>query len=274
MKNIFILSVLAIIFCSCSTYQDALKSDDIKFKYELADSLYQGGSYKKALKLYEQIVPLYRGRPQAERVMYAYSDIYYQLGDYYLAGYQFERFVKSYPQSTKREEGAFKSAESYYQLSPSYYLDQADTKKAMEKLLEFINAYPESTRQGEANAMVKELQTKLERKDFEIGKGFNTIGASRGTFPNAIKSFDNFISAYPGSVYREDAMFWKFDSAYQFAIGSRRDLMPDRLAEAKNAYKTLEKYYPSGKYIKEVTKMIEDINERLQLEEKEEETIN
>ncbi|WP_299216382.1 outer membrane protein assembly factor BamD [uncultured Dokdonia sp.] len=267
MKNICVLFVFAIVFCSCSTYQDALKSDDIKLKYTLADSLYQGGSYKKALKLYEQIVPLYRGRPQAERVMYAYSDIYYQLGDYYLAGYQFERFVKSYPQSTKREEAAFKSAESYYQLSPSYYLDQADTYKAMEKLQEYINVYPDSERQEQANAMVKELQTKLEKKDFEIAKGYNTIGASRNTFPNAIKAFDNFISAYPGSVYREDAMFWRFDSAYQFAVGSRLDLMTERLIEAKEAYEVLEKYYPSGKYTEEVTEMIEDINERLQVEE-------
>ncbi|MFC4632445.1 outer membrane protein assembly factor BamD [Dokdonia ponticola] len=273
MKNILILFVFATVFCSCSTYQDALKSDDIKLKYEIADSLYQSGSYKKALKLYEQIVPLYRGRPQAERVMYAYSDIYYQLEDYYLAGYQFERFVKSYPQSTKREEAAFKSAESYYQLSPEYYLDQVDTYKAMDKLQEFINVYPESERQDEANLMVKELQTKLERKEFEIAKGYNTIGASRGTFPNAIKSFDNFISEYPGSVYREDAMFWKFDSAYQLAIGSRLDLMPARLEEAKEAYRILEKYYPSGKYTKEVTKMLEDINERLQVPV-EEETIN
>jgi len=267
MKNFLILLVFVIVFGSCSTYQDALKSDDIKLKYTLADSLYQNGSYKKALKLYEQIVPVYRGRPQAERVMYSYSDIYYQLKDYYLAGYQFERFVKSYPQSTKKEEAAFKSVESYYKLSPSYYLDQGDTNKAMEKLQSFINTYPESERQDTVNKMIKELQTKLEKKEFEIAKGYNTIGASRGTFPNAIKSFDNFISSYPGSIYKEDAMFWKFDSAYQYALGSRQDLMADRLTKAREAYEILEKYYPSGKYAKEVTKMIENINKRLQIEE-------
>ncbi|MEP0265625.1 outer membrane protein assembly factor BamD [Dokdonia sp.] len=263
MKNILILLVFATVLSSCSTYQDVLKSDDIKLKYAFADSLYKNGSYKKSLKLFEQIVPLYRGRPQAERVMYTYSDIYYQLEDYYLAGYQFERFVKSYPQSTKREEAAFKSAESYYNLSPRYYHDQADTDKAMEKLQEFVNAYPESERQDTVNSMVKELQTKLEKKEFEIAKGYNKIGASRGTFPNAIKAFDNFISAYPGSIYREDAMYWRFNSAYQFALGSRQDLMNERLNEAKEAYKTLEKYYPAGKYTEDVTEMIAKVNELL-----------
>lgn len=264
MKNFIVLLVFVTLFSSCSSYQDALKSDDIQLKFTMADSLYQAGKYKKSLKLFEQIVPLYRGRPQAERVMYMYSDVYYQLEDYYLAGYQFERFVKSYPQSTKREDAAYKSAESYYNLSPSYYLDQVDTNKAMGKLQEFINGYPESERLDEANAMVKELQTKLEKKSFEIAKGYNTVGASRGTFPNAMKSFDNFISEYPGSVFREDAYFWKFDSAYQYAIGSRSDLMDERLEAAKKTYEDLIKYYPQGKYSEEATEMIEDINSRLQ----------
>jgi len=43
--------------------------------------------------------------------------------------------------------------------------------------------------------------------------------------------------------------------------------MADRLIKAREAYEILEKYYPSGKYAKEVTKMIENINKRLQIEE-------
>lgn len=249
---------------SCSTYQDVLKSDDIKLKYATADSLYKEGKYKKSLRLWEQIVPLYRGRPEAERVMYLYSDTYYQLGDYYLAGYQFERFVNAYPQSEKRTEAAFKSAESYYNLSPSFNLDQGDTYKAMDKLQVFINTYPDSENLELANSMVQELRNKLEKKSFEIAKGYNKIGESRGTFPNAIKSFDNFLTEYPGSIYREDAYFWRFDSAYQLAIGSVERLMQERLEAARDAHAALVKYYPEGKYNEEATTMIEDINERLQ----------
>lgn len=268
MKNFAIIIFTLVLLSSCSPYQDVLKSDDIKLKYSTADSLYKQGKYKKSLRLWEQIVPLYRGRPQAERVMFLYSDTFYQLQDYYLAGYQFERFVNAYPQSEKRTEAAFKSAESYYNLSPRFNLDQADTFKAMDKLQVFINSYPDSENLERANDMVKELRTKLERKSFEIAKGYNKIGESRGTFPNAIKAFDNFISEYPGSIYREDAFFWRLDSAYQLAIGSIDVLMQGRLEEARDAYNLLIKYYPEGKYNKEATSMIEDIKERL------EETIN
>lgn len=263
MNKIFFLLAAVIVFSACSPYQTVLKEDDIQAKYTFADSLYKQGKYKKAIKLWEQIVPLYRGRPQAERVSYLYADTYYQIGDYYLSGYQFERFVKAFPESTKREEAAFKSAESYYTLSPTFNLDQAETKKAMEKLQGYINAYPDSENVDKANMMVKELQTKLERKAFEIAKGFNKIGASRGTFPNAIAAFDTFLLEYPGSVYREDALFWKFDSAYQLASGSIARLQQERYESAKAAYQTLIKYFPEGKYNEQATKMIEDINNEL-----------
>ena len=170
MKYITLILITLVVLSSCSTYQDALKSDDIALKYRLADSLYKEGSFKKSLKLWEQIVPTYRGRPQAERVMFLYSDTYYQLGNYFLAGYQFERFVGAYPQSQKREEAAFKSAKSYYELSPRHDLDQADTEKAIDKLNNFVNSFPESDQFDEVNGMIKELNTKIEKKQFEIAK--------------------------------------------------------------------------------------------------------
>lgn len=264
MKNIFFLLVAVILLSSCSAYQEVLKNDDIKAKYDFADSLYSQGKYKKALRLWEQIVPLYRGRPQAERVSYLYANTFYELGDYYQGGYQFERFVKAFPQSTKREEAAFKSAESYYNRSPRFNLDQGDTYIAMEKLQNFINEYPDSEQLDEANEKVQELNTKIERKAYEIAKGYNKIGASRGTFPNAIKAFDNFLRDYPGSIYREDALYWKFNSAYQLALGSVRRRQVERLEAAKTAYNALEKYFPLGKYTEEAAEEIVAIDEALQ----------
>lgn len=263
MKNIFFLLVAVVLLSSCSAYQDVLKNDDIKAKYTFADSLYSQGKYKKALKLWEQIVPLYRGRPQAERVSYLYANTFYELGDYYQGGYQFERFVKSFPQSEKREEAAYKSAESYYNRSPRFNLDQGDTYIAMGKLQDFINQYPDSERLDDANAKVQELNQKIERKAYEIAKGYNKIGESRGTFPNAIKAFDNFLLDFPGSKYREDALYWKFNSAYQLALGSVRRRKAERLEDAKEAYNALEKYFPEGKYSEQAAEEVAAINEAL-----------
>ncbi|WP_459211640.1 outer membrane protein assembly factor BamD [Aquimarina rhabdastrellae] len=263
MRRFFYLLLTVVVFSSCSQYQEILKSDDIGEKYKLAEELYKEGKYKKALRLFEQIVPSYRGKPQAERVMYYYADTYYNLEDYQLSGYQFERFVKSYPKSDKVEEAGYKGAKSYYYLSPRYSLDQGDTQTAIDKLQIYINLYPESEKLEEANKLVTELRQKLERKTYEIAKQYHHIG--RSNYKVAIKAFDNFILDFPGSIYKEKALYYKLESQYLLAIGSYDDLVKERLEVAKKFYGNYIKYYKEkGELLEKANEIAEDIDKRLE----------
>lgn len=269
----YIRTSLLLLFCttifltSCSEYQKLLKSDDAGKKYAAADSLYKVGKYKKALKLMEQIVPAYRGKPQAQRLMYIYANTFYELGDHFLAGYQFERFALSYPQSDSIEIATFKSAKSYYELSPRYSLDQEETVKGLEKLQDFINKFPNSDKRQEANTLVAELRDKLEVKDLEIAKQMLKTAETFGSYKPAIESFDNFITDHPGSKYRKEAFFGRFNAAYQFAINSIPSLVDERLVDAKQYYNSFMKYYSESDLKDEADEIISDINKRLQEKE-------
>lgn len=207
----------------------------------------------------EQIVPSYRGKPQGEKLMFIYSNTYYNLEDYYLAGYQFERFVQSYPQSDSAEVASYKAAKSFYQLSPVYSLDQKDTYKALEKLQEFINGYPNSDKRIEANALVAELQEKLEKKQYEVAKQYLRVE----DYKAAIGSFDNFITDNPGSHFRKDAFFGRFVSAYKLAINSIPSLVQERLLTAKGYYNNFMKYYKDTELAPEATEIYQDIERRI-----------
>lgn len=257
-KAFFILSTL-ILLASCSEYQKALKSEDIGNKFTIGDSLYNQGKYAKANRLFEQIVPSYRGKPQAEKLMFLNADCYYNMNDYYLANYHFERFVSSYPQSEKVEQAAFLAAKSLYKLSPVYTKDQSETGDAIEKLQVFINTYPKSEYLSEANKMVQELDFKLEKKAYETAKQYNQIS----DYQASIKSFDNFILDFPGSKLREDALFYRFDSAYNLAVKSVEWKKKQRLETAKSYYTTFKKKYASSKYIEEADSMIAILEEEL-----------
>ena len=260
MKGPFLLLLCAVLLLSsCSEYQKALRSDDVGRKYTAADSLYKIGKYRKALKLFEQIVPSYRGKPQAERIMFMYANTFYNLEDYVLAGYQFERFETSYPKSDSVEIAAYRSAKSYYQLSPRYSLDQKDTYKGLEKLQDYINKYPNTEYRDEANALVKELREKLEKKDFEIANQLLRIS----DYKPAIAAFENFISDHPGSIYRADAFFKRFEAAYELAINSIPTLVQQRLVKAKEYYQSFQKYYKDTELDMQAQKIIEDIDARL-----------
>lgn len=251
--------ITAVFFNSCSEYQVVLKSDDAARKYVVADSLYQQGKFKKALKLMEQIVPVYRGKPQAEKLMYMYANTFYKLEDFYLAGYQFERFETSYPKSDSLEIAAYKSAKSYYELSPRYSLDQKDTYKALERLQNYIDKYPNSSYRTEANSLVAELREKLEKKDFEIAQQLLNIE----DYKSAIVAFDNFITDHPGAKLRKEAFYGRFEAAYKLAINSLPSLVKERLLAAKGYYNNFTKYYEGSDLTPKAMDIMADIEERM-----------
>ena len=260
MKKIISLIVLVVFISSCSEYQKALKSEDIAVKYSESVKLYEKGKYVKAIRLFEQIAPSYKGKTQAEKLFYMYSQAYYKTEQYYLAGFQFESFASSYPKSEKQEEALFLGAKCFTKLSPVYSLDQTDTDKAVDKLQNFIDTFPNSIYLSEANAMVKELRNKIEKKAFENAKQYNTIS----DFKAAQIALDNFISDFPGTIYKEEALYYNLDSAYKLAINSIPSKMEERLKNAKSAYNNLTKYKADSEYKAKADEMLAIINKDLQ----------
>lgn len=256
MKKLIYILLAVLVFSSCSEFQKALKSEDVATKFKMGTELFDAGKYGKANRLFVQIVPQYRGKPQAQKLMYMYSMTFYHMKDYYTANYQFERFVDAYPTSEKLEEAAFLGAKSYYHLSPIYTKDQKDTREAIEKMQEFINRFSESSYLSEANTLVQELDYKLENKAYSIAKQYNHIE----DFQSSIKAFDNFILEYPGTPFREKAMFYRLDSAYKLAINSIITKKEERVIDAIRYYNSFQKSYKESEYSDQATKMFEELN--------------
>ena len=259
MKRFFILMLSASLLVSCSEYQKALKSEDSGLKYAQAEKKYNDGKYSKAIRLFEQMAPNYKGKPQAEKMFYMFAQSYYKTEQYYLAGYQFETFAASYPRSEKAEEASYLSAKSYANMSPRYSLDQVDTDKAIDKLQAFIDKYPDSEFLKEANETMKTLREKLEKKAYEIAYGYNKIS----DYKSAIVAFDNFVADYPGTPFREKALYYRFDSTYRLAVNSVPSKMEERLNQAKGAYNNLIKSYPESEYKKNADEMLAKIENDL-----------
>ncbi|MDI9257000.1 outer membrane protein assembly factor BamD [Flavobacterium sedimenticola] len=259
MKKFLALLIVIITFSSCSDYQKALKSEDIAVKFAMATKMYEAKKYNKAIRLFEQIAPAYKGKPQAERLFYMYAQSLYKTEQYYLAGYQFESFASGYPKSEKMEEASFLGAKCFTHLSPVYSLDQTDTYKAIDKLQSFIDMYPNSASLPEANVLVKGLREKLEKKAFENAKIYNNIS----DYKAAMVAFDNFLVNYPGTPYKEKALFYKFDSAYQLAINSVPAKMEERLNNAKSAYNSLIKFKADTEFKAKADEMLARIENDL-----------
>jgi len=268
MKHLVYIITIAIGLSSCSEYQKVFRKDDIAPKFALGEKLYNEGKIKKAQNLFAQIVPNYRGKPGAEKLMYMYGNTFYLQEDWGTASYQLERFTKAYPRSEKLEEMAFKSAKSYYYLSPKSSLDQEDTNKAILKLQNFMNTYPKSEYLKEASDLALEMNDKLEEKAFNVAKGYHHRISSgtqfRDDYEAAITVLDNFLNDHPGTKYKEQALYYKYDSAYLLAKNSTERKKKKRLETAVTYYNKWKKAAGESEFTEEADATLEKINEQLE----------
>ena len=259
LKNLAFVLVTVFLMTSCGEYQTVLNKGLNADRYKLAVEMYEKKEYKKAIALFEKIMGPYANKPQMERIQFMISDSYYQTENYSMASYYFTRFITNYPESTKVQEAAYLSAKSYYLSSPRYSRDQEDTYKALSAYQNFIDAYPNSELIEEANKDFNELTRKLEFKDFEVARQYYHTE----NYNAAIQAFENFNEDHLGSIYKEDALYYSFKSAYYLGMKSILGKKVERLNNAILSFKKFEKTFPESDKLKELSEMEARLQEEL-----------
>ncbi len=260
-KNLALLILFSLLIFSCGEYQRVLNKGKPEERYKLAIKMYENKKYNKALLLFEKIIPVYRNKPQMERISFMIAQSNYNEKNFKLSGYYFERFANNYPKSSKNEEALFLSANSYKLASPVYSLDPTDTNKALESFQNFINTYPDSEKIDEANKHYKELRHKLQKKYFEIAKTYyRTADYDLRNYKASIQAFNNLLEDYLGSEFKEEALYYILKASHDFAAKSTERKKLDRIKNAVEAYEKLKRNFPESKYLKDSDKMLAKLN--------------
>ncbi|KRP26008.1 MAG: hypothetical protein ABS28_05485 [Cryomorphaceae bacterium BACL22 MAG-120619-bin32] len=260
-KNLMLLAFLSFLLFSCGEYQKVLNKGTVEDQYKMAVKMYEIKKYGKAIRLFEKITPAYRGKPQMERIQFMVAQSNFNEKNYTIAGYYFDRFAKNYPSSSKLEEASFASALSYKLASPEFSKDPTDTNKALEAFQSFINTFPTSEKIDEANQHYKELRYKLQKKYFEIAKTYyTTADYDMRNYKAAIQAFDNLLSDYLGSEFKEEALLYRLKAAHDFVLKSYDRRKPERIKDALEAHEKLIRNYPESKYLEEAKKIYATLN--------------
>jgi len=246
-----LIVTLSVAFISCSKYHKIQKNPDYSLKYEKALEYYDKEDYFKALNLFDQVIPFYRGTQEAESIAYKYAYAYYNQKEYILASFYFSRFHKTYPRSEHAEDCMYMAAFCKYMDSPLYKLDQTNTREAINDLQLFINTYPQSELVGKSNALIDELREKLQKKDFEIAK----LYLKMTHYEAAVTSFENLLNDYPDTKFKEDALFYTIKAYYYYASKSVRSKRKERYQEAADVYNTFVTLYPESDHNRDVEYM-------------------
>lgn len=255
-QRLLIVAVALLLFSACSEYQEVLNKGTAEQQYKAATELFEEGKYAKAIALFEKVIPSYGRKPQMERIQYMVAMSNYRTKSYELAAYYFNRFMSNYPSSSKIEEVTFLTAHSYYLDTPKYSRDQKDTQTALQSLQNFIDKYPNSDKIEEANKYFEDLSFRLEKKSFEVAKQYYHIE----DYKAAIVAFENFASEHVGSGLKEEALYYRFKASHDLAMNSILSKKEERLENAIAAHAKFEKNYPESSRMKELNKMLKDLN--------------
>ncbi len=248
----FVIILLSVISLSaCNGYDKLLKSDDYEAKYTAAVKYYEQGSYMRANQLFENLQLYYRNRERAENVTWYHAQSLMKQKDYYGAAIQLVNFVRRYPYSEHAEEAAFLGAYCQYRESPEYSVDQTLTYGAIKSLESFAERYPTSVHIPQVNQYLDELHNKLMRKAYEIAVGYYNVEQ----YHAAYVALNEFLSNYPDSPQREEAMFYILRSGFEYGMGSREEKIKERLSLVVNDFEKFATTFKDSKHISQAQKI-------------------
>ena len=250
-----VVSVLLLSGCAYQKeYNQVLKQGTVEDRYDFAVKAYDKQDYKRAISLFEELLPLFRGKDALEGVLYNLAYSYCYDKDYFMAAYYFRSLSRQFPNGSHTEEVTYMSAYCKTLESPDYRLDQTATKEAIKQLQLYINYYPDSRRVEEASRLIGEMRQKLATKAFQIAGMYY----KRGLYNAASISYNNFLREYPESPDREQAMFLMIKSRYLYAKNSFASHQQERYQKVLDAYELFLRTYSESPYRPLVEEYVEE----------------
>ena len=217
--------------------------------------------------MFEEIVPYYRGTPQAEEVLYLLAESYMGQKDYYSASEYFQAYIRNFPRGTYAQEARYRVAYCYYLDSPDARLDQEATYDAINALSEFISLYPESDKVSDCRKYLFEMEDKLAYKELLSARLYYNLGTYRGNnYEAAIIVANNALKKYPLTTHREELSFLVFAAMYKQSVLSVAAKQDERYREAQDEYYSYINEYPNGKHRKEADRLNKEIERFLKAE--------
>ncbi|MEG2178144.1 MAG: outer membrane protein assembly factor BamD [Bacteroidales bacterium] len=254
-KITYYLGLILLLVLNSCTYQKqytaVLKSGTPEEKYLFANAAYDKSEYKKAIPIYEELLPIYRGRDQAEGLLYNLANGYFMEKDYFMSAYYYKMLNRQFPNSKYVQEAAFMSAYCKTLESPFYKLDQTATYEAIRDLSLFINYYPNHPKVEEANSLIAQMRDKLAQKAFAIANMYY----KRELFNASAIAYKNFVKDYPESPLREDALYFLVKSRYLYAENSIKVKQLERYEKVLEAHALFMRSYSNSKHTKELDKI-------------------
>jgi outer membrane protein assembly factor BamD len=148
--------------------------------------------YLRAINEFTIITLQHQGSAFADSAQFFLGECRFRRSEYLVGATEYGYLKRSYPASPLVPEAQYKLALSYYYLAPKPMLDQQYARKAIDELQAFVEYYPANTHKEDAEAKIKELNTRLARKAYDTARLYETMEY----YKSSIFYFDDIIERY------------------------------------------------------------------------------
>lgn len=247
-----ILSLLALLVCSCGEYQRVLKSTDYNYKFEYAKQAFEQGRYLQAATLFKECCTVFKGTDRAEESFYLLGMSYFENRDYISSGSTFRTYYQRYPKGKFVEPARFYCGYGYYLDSPDPQLDQSTTVQGIQELQAFLDLFPRSDKVPQAQSAIFELQDKLTLKQLQNAMLYYNLGTYMGNnYQSCIIVAQNAVRDYPYSKYKEELELLILKARFQEAQLSIDERKEERFRDVIDEYYSFINNYPDSPHREE-----------------------
>ncbi|MBI5474597.1 MAG: outer membrane protein assembly factor BamD [Ignavibacteriae bacterium] len=197
MKYGLVLTITTLFFLAGCGSSEVVTNLPPEERFAKAKQLFDDEDYLEAINEFTVITLQYQGSSVAADAQFYLAEARFMRHEYLLASYEYQTLKRNMGASSRVPEAQYKLGLCFYNLSPKSRLDQQYTKKAIDELQAYVEYYPNDARVGDATEKIRELTTRLAKKEYDSAELYATLDYHKA----ALAYYDNVIEKYHDTEY-------------------------------------------------------------------------
>ena len=196
-RNTLMRIVVTILLCTfliitgCAG-KKGVQNIDYELEFEKGKKALSKKKYIRAQNHFNTVVIGASHTELGDDALFFLGESHYLTKEYLLAIAEYDRLIRRMPFSPYVERTRYRICQAYLIMSPKFFNDQTYSEKALEKLQEFIDDYPNSDNRLKAQEDILILREKLSQKAYESG----VLYMKMEEYSAAILAFKQVIKLY------------------------------------------------------------------------------
>ncbi len=244
-KRYFIILFTSLIITSCSSTKP--EEVDLQKQFDRATNYLEKKRYMRAQEEFNSVAIRGLHTDLGDDAQFFLGESYFLNKEYILAIAEYDCLIRRMGFSEYVQKARWRICQCYVEQSPKYYHEQSSTERALSKLQEFLDDYPNTEFHEEALTTITNMRNKLATKLYESGR----LYVKMEEYASAIITYEDLLANYYDTELVDDAhlqivkchaLAGEIEKAVDYLANNRKQFSnDDQLAEAEKFIKQNDK---------------------------------